>query len=304
MDLDRDDVSNPGGGFRMRQPSAKDAFLTAPERSTETPARAQSPALQTLDLTRRYGALTALDRMNLTIRTGAIFGLLGPNGAGKSTAIKMLTTILPPSSGTALIAGFDICKQPRDVRRHLGYIPQAVSAENILTGGENMQLFAKLYDVPSKVRRERIEEALALVSLTEFSKTQVKRYSGGMIRRLEIAIALVHRPPVLVLDEPTVGLDPAARFAIWDRLHSLRQQNGMTILITTHQMHEAEELCDEVAILNKGQIVACGPISALKAQIGPEASLDDVFIAHTGSTIEEGGFSDAFRSRRTAKRLD
>ncbi len=261
-------------------------------------------AIQTLDLTRRFGTLVALDSMNLKVKAGAIFGLLGPNGAGKSTTIKMLTTLLPPSSGTAVVAGYDVREQPREVRRHIGYIPQAVSAEHVLTGGENMTLFAKLYGVPAKYRKQRIEEALTLLSLTEFTETQVKKYSGGMVRRLEIAIALVHRPPVLVLDEPTVGLDPSARHAIWERLQSLRAQNGVTILITTHQMHEAEELCDEVAILNKGQIVASGTIPALKAEIGPEATLDDVFIAHTGSTIEEGGFSDAFRTRRTAKRLE
>jgi ABC-2 type transport system ATP-binding protein len=265
------------------------------------PALPASAAIQTASLTRRFGSLTAVDNMNLSVPKGAIFGLLGPNGAGKSTTIKMLTTLLPPSSGTAKIAGFDIIQQPRSVRAHLGYIPQAVSAEGVLTGYENMQIFAKLYGVHHSVRKERIDEALHLLALSEFAGTQVKKYSGGMTRRLEIAIALVHRPPLLILDEPTVGLDPTARRAIWERLHALRNQNNMTILITTHQMHEAEELCDEVAIMNRGEIAAQGMIPELKAALGPDATLDDVFIAHTGSTIEEGGFADAARTRRITK---
>jgi ABC-2 type transport system ATP-binding protein len=265
------------------------------------PALPAIAAIQTTNLTRRFGSLTAVDNMNLTVPKGAIFGLLGPNGAGKSTTIKMLTTLLPPSSGTAKIAGFDIIQQPRTVRAHLGYIPQAVSAEGVLTGYENMQIFAKLYGVHHSVRKERIDEALRLLALSEFARTQVKKYSGGMTRRLEIAIALVHRPPLLILDEPTVGLDPTARRAIWERLHALRDQSNMTILITTHQMHEAEELCDEVAIMNRGEIAAQGMIPELKADLGPDATLDDVFIAHTGSTIEEGGFADAARTRRITK---
>ncbi len=287
----------------MSQQSAQE--LSGPGDATDLQSTGTTPpAIETMALTRRFGSLTAVNSMNLTVPTGSIFGLLGPNGAGKSTTIKVLTTLLPPSSGTARVAGLDIIKQPRAVRSHLGYIPQAVSAEGVLTGYENMQIFAKLYGVHHSVRKERIDEALNLLSLSEFAQTQVKKYSGGMTRRLEIAIALVHRPPLLVLDEPTVGLDPTARRAIWERLHALRDQNNMTILITTHQMGEAEGLCDQVAIMNRGEIAALGPIPELKAALGPDATLDDVFIAHTGSTIEEGGFADAARTRRTSMRRE
>ena len=263
-----------------------------------------APAIETAGLTRRFGALVAVDGLTLTIPTGWIFGLLGPNGAGKSTTIKMLTTLLPPTAGMARVAGFDVVRQPQEVRRRIGYVPQLVSADGALTGYENLRVFARLYGVPAREREQRIRDALEFMGLADAAHELVRRYSGGMIRRLEIAQAVLHRPSVLFMDEPTVGLDPVARRAVWEHVRELRRRFGATILITTHYMEEADELCDGVAIMHRGRVVVVGTPAELKASVGPGASLEDVFVHYTGTTFETGGdFRDAVRTRRTARRL-
>jgi ABC-2 type transport system ATP-binding protein len=261
-------------------------------------------AIKTDELTRKFGEMTAVDALNLRISSGKIFGLLGPNGAGKSTTIKMLTTLLEPTSGTASVAGFDIVEAPAQVRRHIGYVPQLLSADGGLTGFENLMLSAKLYGMNRSERKGRIAEALEFMGLTESGKRLVKTYSGGMIRRLELAQAMLHRPTVMFLDEPTIGLDPVARHAVWDRLKDLQRESQMTVLITTHDMDEADELCDELAILHQGKVAAVGEPDALKAKLGPDATLDDVFAHFSGGSIQEGGsYRDVRQARRTASRL-
>ena len=261
--------------------------------------------LETRDLTCRFGDLVAVDRLSIRIEAGQVFGLLGSNGAGKTTAIKMLTTLLPPSSGTATIAGFDIRKQAAKVRRVIGYVPQLVSADGTLTGYENLLIFAKLYDIPRRERAARIADALGLMDLMDASNRVVREYSGGMIRRLEIAQSMLHRPPVLFLDEPTVGLDPIARNSVWDRLMKLKTDFNTTIFLTTHVMEEADALCQEIAILHRGAVAVSGSPAALKASVGKEhATMDDVFVKYAGTLIESGGtYGDVSRTRRTAQRV-
>ncbi len=268
-------------------------------------AAAHPPAeIETFALTRRFGPLTAVDRLTLDIGRGSIFGLLGPNGAGKSTTLKMLTTLLPPSGGSARVAGLDLVRQPREVRRRIGYVPQLLSAEGALTARENLMVFARLHGVPRREREPRIREALELIGLEEAADVVVKKYSGGMIRRLEIAQAVLHRPSVLFLDEPTVGLDPVARRTVWEHVRDLRARLGTTVLLTTHYMDEADELCDGVAILHQGKVAALGAPAQLKARVGEGATLDDVFAHFTGNTLDTGGtYRDARRTRRTARRL-
>jgi ABC-2 type transport system ATP-binding protein len=273
-----------------------------PARSVSPPEHAE--AIRTIGLTRRFGDFTAVDHIDLHVPYGQIFGLLGPNGAGKSTTIKMLTTLLNPSSGTALVAGFDVAKAPAEVRRRIGYVPQMLSADGALTGRENLTLSAKLYGMARTDRNGRIAEALQFMGLTEAAGKLVKTYSGGMIRRLEVAQAMLHRPTVLVLDEPTIGLDPVARHTVWDRLRDLRRDSNMTILITTHDMDEADELCDVLALLHLGKVAVTGKPADLKAALGPAATLDDVFVHYSGASIEEGGnYRDIRQTRRTASRL-
>ena len=256
-------------------------------------------------LTRRYGNFTAVDGIDLDVTSGEVFGLLGPNGAGKTTTIKMLVTLLPPSAGHALVGGFDIQRQSDDVRRLLGYVPQALSADGNLTGRENLEVFAKLYDVPRKERRERIDDALSFMGLEDAAGKMVSTYSGGMVRRLEIAQTLIHRPRLLFLDEPTIGLDPVARRAVWEHLTSLRELYGTTLFVTTHYMEEAEELCTRIAIMNRGKIVALATPDELIGAVGrDDATLEDAFAHFTGATLESGGtYRDVKQARRTAGRL-
>jgi ABC-2 type transport system ATP-binding protein len=234
-----------------------------------------------------------------------MFGLLGSNGAGKTTAIKMLTTLLPPTSGTAAVAGFDIRREPSKVRRAIGYVPQLISADGNLTGYENLLIFAKLYDIPRRERERRIQDSLMLMDLEEAGDRMVHTYSGGMIRRLEIAQSVLHRPRVLFLDEPTIGLDPIARNAVWEHLRGLRDEFGTTIFLTTHAMDEADALCDQLAILHRGSVVIVGSPTELKASLGTQnATLDDVFVRYAGDAIESGGsYRDISRTRRTARRV-
>lgn len=261
--------------------------------------------LTTDHLTRTFGDLVAVNDMNISIGQGEFFGLLGPNGAGKTTAIKMLITLLPPTSGTARVAGHDIRTEQGAVRRHIGYVPQLLSADGQLTGYENLLVFARLYDVPRKEIESRVDEALEFMGLREAGDTLVRKYSGGMIRRLEIAQSMLHRPEVLFLDEPTLGLDPIARRTVWEHLSRLREDFNATILMTTHYMEEADELCNRVAIMHLGKVVAIGSPAELKEGIGKEhATLDDVFTHYSGDSLESaGGYRETRMTRRTAGRL-
>ncbi len=261
--------------------------------------------LETDRLTRRFDDRTAVDAMTLTVQCGEIFGLLGPNGAGKSTTIKMLTTLLPPTSGTARVASFDIRHRAAEVRRHIGYVPQLLSADGALTGYENLLVFAKLYDIPRQERQERIREALTFMGLADSADRLVKQYSGGMIRRLEIAQSMLHRPRVLFLDEPTGGLDPLARQAVWERIAQLCDQRRMTIFFTTHLMEEADAWCSRLAIMYRGKVAALGTPADLKASLKlADATLDDVFIYYSGETLESGAsYRETARVRRNARRL-
>jgi ABC-2 type transport system ATP-binding protein len=260
-------------------------------------------AIDAQGLTLRFGHLTAVDHIDLQVPYGAVFGLLGANGAGKSSTIKMLTTLLPPTSGSARVAGYDISASPHEVRRRIGYVPQMLSADGALTGRENLLLSARLYEVPRKERRYRIKTALAFMGLSDSADRLVKTYSGGMVRRLELAQAMLHRPAVLFLDEPTIGLDPVARHAVWKHLTDLNQEFRLTVLLTTHDMEEADHLCTEVAILQAGRVAIRGTPSKLKAEIGEHASLDDVFARFCGSSSDAGRLTDTADARTVARRL-
>jgi ABC-2 type transport system ATP-binding protein len=261
------------------------------------------PVIEISALTRRFGSLTAVDGLTMSVEPGEVFGLLGPNGAGKSTAIKMLTTLLPPTSGEATVAGFSITRHAAQVRRVIGYVPQMLSADATLTGYENLWVFARLYDIPRAEREARVHGALAFMGLEEAADKLVHTYSGGMIRRLEIAQSILHQPRVLFLDEPTIGLDPLARKTVWERITELRASYGTTIFMTTHLMEEADNLCQRVAIMHRGKMVAIGSPAQLKAAIDGE-TLEDVFVHYTGDALEAGGgYRETSRTRRTAKRL-
>jgi ABC-2 type transport system ATP-binding protein len=247
----------------------------------------------------------AVNDMTIRVEAARVFGLLGSNGAGKTTAIKMLTTLLPPTSGTATVAGFDIRREPSRVRQAIGYVPQLISADGNLTGYENLLIFAKLYDIPRRERQQRIGDSLAMMELEDAADRMVHTYSGGMIRRLEIAQSMLHRPRVLFLDEPTIGLDPIARNTVWEHLRQLRDEFGTAIFLTTHAMDEADALCDQLAILHRGSVVVLGSPAELKASLPVEhATLDDVFVHYAGDAFESGGsYRDTSRTRRTAQRV-
>lgn len=264
-----------------------------------------SHILETHSLTRRFGKLTAVNDLTIAVQPGEVFGLLGPNGAGKSTVIKILTTLLPPSSGQATIAGYDVTKQASTVRRLIGYVPQALSADGSLTGYENLLIFAKLYDIPRSQREHHIRDVLEFMGLQDAAHRQVRQYSGGMIRRLEFAQSILHRPHVLFLDEPTVGLDPLARGSVWALMKQLQTDYGTTIILTTHFLDEADSLCDRVAIMHGGSVMVTGTPTDLKASLDKsDATLEDVFIHHTGDQLTSGvSYRETSRIRRTAQRL-
>ncbi|WP_134701780.1 ABC transporter ATP-binding protein [Ammoniphilus sp. YIM 78166] len=262
------------------------------------------PMILVNHLSKKYGEIQAVHDVSFFVERGECFGLLGPNGAGKSTTIKMLTTLADMDEGQVLIGGFDLQLDPMSIRRLIGYVPQAISVDGTLTGYENLLLFAKLYGLPKKDRLERIQEVTELLDLAEVANRQAKSYSGGMIRRLEIGQAILHKPKVLFLDEPTVGLDPVARQSVWSHLEALRANEKMTIIMTTHYMEEAESMCSNIAIMSKGCIAARGTLQELQAQAGkPEASMNEIFVHFAGSPDQQGGMKDVYRSRRTAKRL-
>jgi len=225
------------------------------------------PAVEVREIKKCFGTFCAVDRLSFNVERGEIFGLLGPNGAGKSTLIRMLTTLILPTSGGARINDFDVVRSAADVRRSIGVIPQALTSDQELSAAENMNIFAKLYSVPRERRRRVVKELLEAVELTQWADKPVKNFSGGMRRRLEIARGLVHEPNIFFLDEPTTGLDPASRIGVWDMLRKLKQGRDLTILLTTHYMDEADKLCDRIAIVDHGKLVALDSPLKLKASI-------------------------------------
>ena len=241
-------------------------------------------AIEINELVKKYGGLTALDRVSLEIPEGDFFGLLGPNGAGKTTLIRILTTLLKPTSGYAKVLGHDVVKDPTAVRNVIGVVPQAMTSDLDLTGYETMDIYARFYDLPKKERKERIDELLAMVGLRERAGDLVATYSGGMRRRLEIARGLVHKPGILILDEPTIGLDPQSRHVVWELLEKFRKGDRLTVLLTTHYMEEAESLCDHVAIIDYGKIVALDTVPGLKRAIPQK---DVVELTVTGVDLEK-----------------
>ncbi|WP_078891853.1 ATP-binding cassette domain-containing protein [Streptomyces sp. NRRL S-350] len=254
----------------------------------------------------------AVDGIDLTVRTGEVFGLLGPNGAGKTTTIRAITTLLPVGAGMVRVFGHDAARRPMQVRRLLGYVPQQLSADSGLTGRENVALFARVFDVPRAERAERVAQALAAVDLTQAAERMAATYSGGMVRRLELAQALVSAPRLLVMDEPTIGLDPIARTGVWERVDAVRRATGMTVLVTTHYMDEADRHCDRIALMDRGRIRALGTPAELKDRVRREdprqerPTLDDVFRHFAGRDLAdatEGDFGDVRRTRRTAGRV-
>ena len=278
-------------------------------RMGDGPARRLSlavPALRCRRLEHRFGDHVAVDGIDLEVASGEVFGLLGPNGAGKTTTIRVLNTLLPLQKGELEVFGHDVRRAPMAVRRLLGYVPQQLSIEAALTGRENVTWFARLFDVPRPERKARVADALDIMGLADSADRLAGTYSGGMVRRLELAQALVNRPALLVLDEPTVGLDPVARDGVWQRVEELRHSTGMTVLLTTHYMEEADALCDRVALMHLGTIRTSGTPEELKASRGPGASLEDVFRRYTGAELDEaekGGIRAIRRTRRTAGRL-
>jgi ABC-2 type transport system ATP-binding protein len=224
-------------------------------------------AVEVQNLVKRFGDFCAVDHLNFNVARGEIFGLLGPNGAGKSTLIRMLTTLVPPTEGTARVNGFDVVTNANEVRQSIGVIPQAMTSDLDLSADENMSIFAKLYGIPREKRRQTIRELLKAVDLEQWTDKPVKMFSGGMRRRLEIARGLVHEPKLFFLDEPTTGLDPVSRVAVWEMLAKLKQERDLTILMTTHYMDEADKLCDRIAIVDHGKLVALDSPLRLKASV-------------------------------------
>jgi ABC-2 type transport system ATP-binding protein len=257
-------------------------------------------------LTKQFGGFTAADDVSFKVRSGECFALIGPNGAGKSTIIKMLTTLTQPTSGTARVAGHDVKKQAAAVRLNIGYIPQLLCADGALTAWENLLLSARLYRIHPSEHKKRIEDSLEALDLMDVAHQRVRNFSGGMIRRLEIAQSMLHRPGVIFMDEPTVGLDPAARNAVWKHVRRLRDEYKVTVILTTHYMAEVEELCDRLAILHHGKIVAEGTIAEVKSGFGPGGSLDQIFERLAQNDDEKTGkenYREIGRNRRSiAKR--
>jgi ABC-2 type transport system ATP-binding protein len=256
------------------------------------------------DLVVRYGDVHAVRGISFAVEPGEVFGLLGPNGAGKTTTLRVLTTLLRPSGGAAAVAGFDVKREALLVRSVIGYVPQAISIDGALTARENLEFYARVTGVPRRERGERIEQAIEAMHLHPFLERLGRTLSGGMLRRLEVATALLNRPEVLFLDEPTVGLDPTARRLVWDRLANLREQAGTTLLVTTHMMEEAERQCGRIAIMDLGSIVAAGTPEELRDEFSAD-TLEDVFTEATGRPLDDegGSFRDTRARRRLSRRL-
>ena len=236
-----------------------------------------TPAIEVRQIVKKFGDFTAVNGISFAVQSGEIFGLLGPNGAGKSTLIRMLVTLLPPTAGTAIVNGFDVAKQANDVRKSIGVIPQAMTSDLELSVEENLLIYAKLYDVPRARRTELIHDLLESVELLQWKDKQVKLLSGGMRRRVEIARGLVHEPKIFFLDEPTTGLDPVSRTAVWEMLRRIKAKRDLTILITTHYMDEADKACDRIAIVDHGELKALDSPLKLKASIPGKNSLEASF---------------------------
>jgi ABC-2 type transport system ATP-binding protein len=270
---------------------------------SEAPPR--DPAVLVDDLVVRFEDTLAVGGVSFAVAPGEVFGLLGPNGAGKTTTIRVLTTLLPATSGRALVAGHDVRSDGLSVRSSIGYIPQAISVDGALTAWENLDFYARVTGVPGRERREHIEQAIASMNLEGMLDRLARTLSGGMLRRLEIATALLNEPDVLFLDEPTVGLDPSARRMVWEHLGALREHVGTTILVTTHLMEEAERYCERLAIMDMGRLVEQGEPAELLERHDTD-SLEEVFSAVTGRSIDseqEGRLSDVRAQRRVARRL-
>jgi len=244
------------------------------------------PAIDVRNIVKKFGDFTAVNGVSFTVDEGEIFGLLGPNGAGKSTLIRMLTTLLPPTAGTAVVSGFDIKADADGVRRSIGVIPQALTSDLELSVEENLIIFAKLYGVPRARRLKLIDELLAAVELTQWRSAPVKNLSGGMRRRVEIARGLVHEPRIFFLDEPTTGLDPVSRVAVWEMLRKIKSERDLTVLLTTHYMDEADKLCDRIAIVDHGELKALDSPLKLKTSIPGQNSLEVSFSAVPAGWIE------------------
>lgn len=248
------------------------------------------------NLVKKFGDIVAVDNISFDVQAGEIFAFLGPNGAGKSTTIKMLTTLLSPTSGTIKVNGYDPVISPDDVRRSFGIVFQDPSLDEELTAYENMELHGVLYDVKNPLRKDRIKELMTIVELWDRKDSLVKEFSGGMKRRLEIARGLLHHPKVIFLDEPTLGLDPQTRNQMWDYLRKLNQSEGTTVFFTTHYMEEAERIAQRIAVIDHGKIVATGTAEVLKKQT-KTTSLEDAFLALTGKAIREEGSNSTDRMR-------
>jgi ABC-2 type transport system ATP-binding protein len=244
-------------------------------------------AIDVQHIVKKFGDFTAVDDVSFSVDQGEVFGLLGPNGAGKSTLIRMLTTLIPPTSGSARVDGIDVIEDPNGVRKVIGVIPQAMTSDLELSVYENLLIFAKLYGVPRERRDPLIADLLEQVELTKWANEQVKKLSGGMRRRVEIARGLVHHPRVLFLDEPTTGLDPVSRGAVWEMVRKLKEQHELTVLLTTHYMDEADDWCDRIAIVDHGHLMALDSPIRLKASI-------------PGTNTIEASFGDAPSDWRTS----
>jgi len=255
--------------------------------------------IEVKNLVKKFGDFVAVDDISFDVKRGEIFAFLGPNGAGKSTTIKMLTTLLSPTSGSLLLDGNNPVLDSNKVRKSFGIVFQDPSLDDELTAWENMEFHGVLYDVPKKLRRERIEYLLKFVELWDRKNSLVKEFSGGMKRRLEIARGLLHHPKIIFLDEPTLGLDPQTRNHMWNYLKELNKNEGTTIFFTTHYMEEAEKIAQRISIIDNGKIIASGTADELKAKANA-TSLEDAFLSLTGKTIrqEDAGTKDAMRMRR------
>lgn len=243
-------------------------------------------AITVSDIVKRFGPVTAVDHVSFEVDEGEFFGFLGPNGAGKTTLIRMLTTLLKPTEGTAIVSGCNVAKEPADVRRQIGVVPQAMTSDLDLTAFENMDIYARFYGLRSGETKERINQLLEMVGISSRAHDLVATYSGGMRRRLEIARVLVHKPRILFLDEPSIGLDPQSRRVVWEFLKQLLSGDSMTIFLTTHYMEEAEMLCNRVAIIDSGKIIAMGSPAELKAQI-PGNDIVSITIANMSGSITD-----------------
>src|ERR1039457_6073854 len=280
-------VPTGAGEIEMHVNKTNGGELAVSELNLRAAIAADAPnAIEVEHIVKRYGEFTAVDDISFSVKEGEIFGLLGPNGAGKSTLIRMMTTLIPISSGAARVAGHDVARDPDSVRRTIGVIPQALTSDLDLTVEENLNIYAKLYDVPAKRRKEAIAELLETVDLTKWRDAQTKTLSGGMRRRLEIARGLVHSPRIFFLDEPTTGLDPVSRVAVWEMLTNIKSKRQLTILITTHYMDEADRLCNRIAIVDHGKLVALDTPEALKASV-PGSNVIEAHFEHIPPDWEE-----------------